>query len=230
MATSLASISAPSRPTVAAYRSAMARAEATASSVVPGATRIWPISPARNVAPGWITPSTTTAAASPVPMGTNNALPAPAAAPNVASATPAVRTSWPTETGRPRSATRRSRTGTSRHPIVTESLPTPASSTIPGTCDADPGDVEVEVGTLVDQAGGSRGDVVEHRFRAVLPTAGQATKHAQSGRTENPGLQRRPPDVDGDDRDATEVGRLLARSPTQRRSSSSTTLNVSDTG
>ena len=86
-------------PVAAAYRSAIARAEATASSVLPGATRIWPISPARNVAPGRITPSITTAAAEPVPIGTNSAEPAPAAAPNVASATAPVRTSWPTFTG-----------------------------------------------------------------------------------------------------------------------------------
>ena len=205
MATSPASIAARPRPVAAAYRSAMARAEATASSVVPGATRIWPISPARNVAPRWITPSITRAAASPVPIGTNNATPAPAAAPNVASATPAGAHVVADRDGPPRlgheALTHRDVAPSHRH------REPPDSGVVddPGERHAHSGDVEAELGALVDEAGGDRGDVVEHRFRAVLATARHATKHAQPGRPEDPRLQRRSPDVDGDDGEAIDA-------------------------
>ena len=144
-----------------------------------------------------------------MPIGTNSAEPAPAAAPNVASATRAGahvvadrhRPTEPLGEALPHGDVAPAH----RHRESSD----PGVVDDPGHRDADPGDVEVELGALVDEPGGDGGDVVEHGVGPELPAARHTPQHVQPGRPEDPGLQRRATDVDGDDGEAVD-GRLTS--------------------
>ena len=71
--------------------------------------------------------------------------------------------------------------------------------------DTDSDDVEAEIGALVDERRGDGGDVVEHRIRAELPATRHSAQDVESGRPEDPGLQRRAADIDGHGGEAIEV-------------------------
>ena len=175
--------------------------------------------------PGWITPSITMAAERPVPIGTNSAEPAPAAAPNVAFGDRAGAhvVADRHRTGRGCSA-RRSRTGTSRHPIVTERRPTPASSTIPGTATPTPATSRPSSEHSSTRPAATAAMLSSTASGPRCAPARHTPEHAQPSRPEDPRLQRRAADVDGDDRESVDAR------VTSRCSASRMTLNDSDRG
>ena len=136
---------------------------------------------------------------------------APAAAPNVASATRGGAHVVADRDRDDRAARRGARApGGRATPSSPRASPTPASSTIPGTATPTPATSRPSSEHSSTSPAATAGDVVEHGIRAVLATGGHAAEHVQPGRPEDPGLQRRAADVDGDDGEAVEPAHLSA--------------------